>query len=647
MQSPADPERFIQSVINGLALLLALVGQFALYLLPSASWLGVTLSLVALAVFLAGAARRVPTGWKALVLERRWLYPVTMVIFSAALAVTAAVLALVFERLERVNYVPVLALSVFSGVMYVAAFITDLRIEFRPRQWLNAHRREAALIGLITLAAAGLRFYQLGDFPRIIDGDEGLIGQAALATGVAASASPYAWPAEVGGFYIHAIRNVMDVLGRTPLSLRLLPALAGTLAVPAVYLLGRRLFSAEVGLFAAAMLALSHGHLHFSRVVSVVYIVGTLVIPVVLYLVISGLERSSRVRLALAGLLLSIHFSIYFDAYIIAGALLVFMLVVPRLCRPPLPSTRRQWPIFWLGLFLGALPQLAYLWYYPYKLTARFAKEGTFQSGWLAQEMTLTGKSAVAILAERVAHAFLSLNSIPAFDFYGANIPLLSVFTSAFFLFGLGYALWKIRDYRFLLLNAYLWSITFAIGLFAIPPSADSYRMLAALPAAVLLAAVGLQQVFQPILFTSHATPLMRYAAAGLLLLTIGAYNTRAYFNVIVFNCAFGGDPQTRFSSYLGRYLKQIDREEAVYLLSTPNIWYGVNPSVDFLSGGRPVENWDASLSEAGWVTTGVILVAPPERADELREWSAGRPGGQWHSEYDCDDLVLLAYRAP
>jgi hypothetical protein len=61
----------------------------------------------------------------------------------------------------------------------------------------------------------------------------------------------------------------------------------------------------------------------------------------------------------------------------------------------------------------------------------------------------------VQILAERVAHTFLSLNYYPAGDFYGARIPVLDLATATLFILGLGYAVWRTRSPEYLLLNGY------------------------------------------------------------------------------------------------------------------------------------------------------------------------------------------------
>jgi len=129
-------------------------------------------------------------------------------------------------------------------------------------------------------------------------------------------------------------------------------------------------------------------------------------------------------------------------------------------------------------------------------------------------------------------------------------------------------------------------------------------------------------------------------------LLIITAYNTRAYYVDFLNQCRFGGDTATRFASYLGKYLGTLDREAAVYLLSSEELRYGTHSSVDFLSKSLPVTNIDGPVADVQpGVDTAVIAIGP--RADELRQWASTHPGGKLHQEFDCGKLMLSAYWLP
>jgi 4-amino-4-deoxy-L-arabinose transferase-like glycosyltransferase len=648
IQESTSVERAARLLLTAVGFLLVLIGQVVFYLSPedpaNGANLGLILSLagaiIVLVVLVYG-----PPHWATRLAARLSLSTANvLVIMAVLLAVMAASSEVIFEQLGRVNYLPVLILWVLSALVYVGAFVGDHPDRMGIRTWFAGHRRELLLIGLVTLLAAGLRFYQLGNIPRVIDGDEGRIGQAALQTNQNPLANPFALFENFGGIYIQAIGLALSAFGHTPFALRLLPAIVGTAAIPAVYLLGRRLLGAGAGLVAAILLAIGHAAIHFSRIVSVAYIPETALIPLELYFLFSGLQDRRPWRLAVGGLILGVHFGIYVSAQVIFAMLVVYLIAAAFLARPLLQRAGRMIWVFWLGVLVAGLPEAVYVWRHPSEFLSRLNADGTFQSGWLSNQLAATGQSAPAILLGRIAHALLSLNHLPAVDFYNSRVPLLDILTSTLLIVGLVYALWRTRDTAYLLLNGYFWSLTLGIAIFAVPPSADSYRMLVVLPAAMLLAASGLKQAYVALSLARPDQRWVQLTTAGCLLVAVLALNVRAYFVDFASQCRYGGDRATRFASYLGSYLNKIDPEATIYLLSDDELRYGTHTSVDFLSGNRPVTNWTAPVDQLK-MTADTVVLAGPTRAQELRDWAEAQAGGQLVQELDCAQPMLLAYQ--
>ncbi len=629
--------------------IVTLAGQLALYLTPEGQAngvvVGLVLSLMGVGMLLAGLLPVTPAWLVGLTarlgLSRRGV----LVVVAVLLALMTAGSQLIFSQYGRTNYLPVLLLWVAGAVTYIAAFVERAPTRPRMHAWLAAHRHELALLGLIMLLAIGLRTYRLGAIPRVIDGDEGAVGQAAQTTQALPLANPFALWENFGGIYMQAIGLSLNVLGSTPFALRLLPAILGSLAIPALYLLGRAIVGPRGGLLAAALLAMSHAHIHFSRIVSVAYIAETLLVPLELYFFLTGLRARQAWRLAVGGLILGAHFSVYVSAQVIFALLLVYLVVALFVARPVLRGAGRLVLVFWLGVVITAAPQAAYAWNHPDEFMARMNADGTFQSGWLDREIAMTGKSPAQILAGRVAHAFLVLNHLPAIDFYGARIPLLDLITGSLFVFGLAYSVWRTRDSGYLLLNGYFWSLTLAVGIFAIPPTADSYRMLVALPAATLLAATGLEQGLVALARAGLEQRGTRQALVSCVLASALVLNTRAYFVDFAARCRYGGDRPTRFASYMGNYLKAVGPETVVYLLSNDELRYGTHGSVDFLSGGNPVTNWTDPVETVA-LTANTVVLAGPARHDELRAWARQQPVGELRAITDCEQPMLLVYEA-
>jgi hypothetical protein len=575
-------------------------------------------------------------------LPRRGIWIAAAVLFS----ILATVMMLLFLQFDRQNYLPVMTMWFGAAACYLAAFVGDLPARSGLSAWWRMHWREILVVGLVTGVAAALRFYKLGDIPQTINGDEGWIGNVALSSIQLPYANPFALWQNFGGLYLQMINLGMMVLGTSPLSLRLMPAIAGTLAIPALYLLARRISGKRIAILAILLLAMSHTHINFSRTVGVGYIQDTWLVPLELYLLLTALQKQNRLRAAAGGVLLGIHFSIYLTPQLFTAMLLVFCILVLLFFRRSFPQAGRIFAVFWGGLAITLLPEAVFASSHPADFFERLNLEGTLQSGWLTAQIAATGQSALQILSDRVAHAFLSLIYYPAIDYYGSLIPVLSLFTGVFFFLGLGISLWRTRSINHLLLNGYFWVGPLAIGLFSIPATADSYRVLMILPAAILLAAIGLDTALNAIGVDWGRNRATYAGVAVFLLINLFAFNLWTYFVDFAGKCRYGGDAQTRFASYLGRYLKTLQPSETVYLLSDDIFRSETHLSVVFLSGGKLVTNLPDPIDSAQPVT-GEVLIASPDRIEELYAWIHEHPGGRLESFYDCQTLFLLAYHVP
>ncbi len=638
----------------GSSVLIALIGQVWLYVtpvdqtivFPAAAWL----SLLGGALFAVAnllPPRLFPAHWpRGKSPSRHWAW----VVAAFALSATAAGAAIAFERSHNSQYMAIITVWLLGAGCYAIAFLPEAIALPDPRRvwgdaW-NGHRAELLAVTAIIALGIGLRFYQLGGLPIVINGDEGLIGLFALSTSDGALANPFGLWENIGTLYMQLINTALRAFGTSPFALRLLPAIGGSLAVCTTYLFARRIAGRRVALLAALLLATSHIHLHFSRTAAVTYIQGTWIVPLELYLLLSGIQDRSHWKAALGGILLAIHMNVYITAQIVTGILAIYTIIALSLMRPRFPGIVRCFAVFWGGFAITVLPQASYMLRRPDELLSRLNAEGTFNSGWMANEVALTGKSMIQILIERVVHAFLSLIYYPAIDFYGSPMPVLSFVAAVLFLLGLGYCLLRARSLDGLLLNGYFWGMTVAVGTFAIPPSADSYRMIVALPAAMILAGIGLDQILTQV-GLGWSTDRIRYGAivsiifAGLITL-----NTWTYFFDFVGRCRYGGDPQTRFASHLGTVVRSIENEGAIYLLSDTIYFYGSHASVDFLTHKRPIQNV-AEPVDSLQVVSGETVIASTPRIAELLEWTRAHPGGALHYERDCGNVILLAYQMP
>jgi 4-amino-4-deoxy-L-arabinose transferase-like glycosyltransferase len=550
------------------------------------------------------------------------------------------------QRYGRQNYMPVTLTWFASGVVFILAFRNRSVTEFNLVDWFKEYRTEILLVSLAVILSAALRFYRLGDLPRVIDGDEGLIGLSAQLTVAGDLASPFSLWENFGSLYLQAVNWGFELFGVSPFTLRLLPAISGVLAIPALYLLARQISGPRIATIAVYLLATSHAHIHFSRIASVGYIHSTWLVPLELYLLLSGLEKRSSWRAAAGGVLLALHFRVYLTSQIIVGLVLVYMLIAFLFLRPWFKPVLRQGLAFWGGYLLMMVPQLRYILQNPDEFLNRLGVSGSFQTGWVQDTMASTGQSAFEVLGGRVLHAFLSLTYYPAIEFYGSTSPLLNIFSSILFLAGLGLILIRVKSPGYLLLNGYFWAPTLAIGIFALPPNADSYRMLAVLPPAFVIAAIGLDQFLEIAGFTWAAARRMYVTLAFAVILGVSVLSIWLYYDDFAGKCLYGGNLEARFASYLGVYAKTVDENSSIYLLSDDIFFYGSHASADFLSGGRSITNYDGPM-DSYQVEYGETIIANPDRIPELLAWAEAHPGGKLITLSDCENVILVAYRIP
>jgi hypothetical protein len=637
----------LRAFIAFFALALLAVGQVYLYVsplddtvvIPPPFWFCIAGVLLFVASYAYRPSPRVQ-GWVGRINGSTAL---PWILAALALSGLTTLTMIAFQKAGRTNYIPVTTFWLFGAICYMGAFLHKEVLGAKIMEWLKTHWLEILLIGLLTGVAAGFRFYKLGMIPRVLDGDEGRIGLAVQSTSSSELANPFSLWENIGGLYLQAMNVAVYFFGPTAFGLRLIPAIGGTLAIPALYLFARQIAGRRIALIAACMLAISHTHIHFSRIASVGYIQSTWLVPLELYLLYSGLDRRSSWRTALGGIMLAIHFTIYLTSQIVLGMVLVFMVIAFFALRKWFRPALRQAAAFWGGFAVSFLPEFVYIMQNPNQFLNRLSADGTFQSGWLVRSMAETGESAFQILGERVIHAFLSLIYYPAYDFYGSPIPVLSLMAGMLFLIGLGVAIWRTRSPGFMLLNGYFWVLTMAVGIFALPPSADSYRMLMVLPAAMLMAATGFDYALD-ILGMGWPAQKIRYVfVSAITIFSLMIFNTWTYYGDFAGRCLYADNPAGRFASYLGSYLATVKSEANIYLLSNDTFTYGTHPSAAFLGQMREVINYPQPVDTLDAVS-GEVIIANPDRIDELRAWARIHPGGELQYQYDCQSAMLMVY---
>lgn len=525
----------------------------------------------------------------------------------------------------------------------------------RSWAWIHTHRYEALGVLGATLLGAALRFWALGALPNAINGDEGLIGTWAQDTGIASGilTTPFAAMDGVGTLYLRVMKCLIWLLGPTPLAIRLLPAIAGTLAIPALYLLGRHLLGVRAAVVATGLLMVSHVHIHFSRQVAVSYIYATLFVPLTLYFLITALERRSALRAALSVLMVGLHINAYVDGWVwlvlLLLVLLAWLLIDPAIYR----GNRLTLGTFALAFALIISPMIVWGLFYPADFGARLAVDGTFASGWLANEARATGRSEAGILLSLLDTALGTFYRLPFVDFYGIRVPTLDSVSRVLWGVGLLLALIRTWNRRMVLLNGWFWGGVVALALMTVPPSTYHYRLLVVLPAAclfvglavdLLLTSIGRVAAFRPAYWRA-----INGGALASLLLVLAALNLRTYYGDFAGSCVYVGE-RGRQASMLGSYLATLPPTTHAFVLPTEaSFRYGPHRSLDYLSNRMAIANIEAPLANtmpppelSAQREGGIVVAAVPARQDELTQAAHWFPGGQTTTLTSCGAMLAV-----
>jgi 4-amino-4-deoxy-L-arabinose transferase-like glycosyltransferase len=223
-------------------------------------------------------------------------------------------------------------------------------------RWLNSHRYGVALVAL-TLLAAAFRFWALDRLPPGLYRDEAYEGLDAL--GVLGGKTPIFFTANNGRepLFVYLISPFIGLFGRSPWALRLLPAVAGTLLIPAAYAMGRELFGRFEGLLTAALVTCSVWALNLSRLA-----LRASVLPLLIALALACLGRGLRQQrwqaMLASGALWGVGLYCYLPARF--SLVVVYLFGLYLLLRQRRSFWWRGWLLLTLGLAVITAPLAVY-----------------------------------------------------------------------------------------------------------------------------------------------------------------------------------------------------------------------------------------------------------------------------------------------
>jgi 4-amino-4-deoxy-L-arabinose transferase-like glycosyltransferase len=524
------------------------------------------------------------------------------------------------------------------------------------------HRPEIGTVLAITVVAFVLRYYDVGMVPPTFHGDEGEMGLLAIGILEGAHVPVFATSPFWGLPYLFNYLQALDLMlfGRTVFGIRLLSVIVGTLCIPVVYSIGRIGWGTAAGAAAAWLIAVSHLHIHYSRMATI-FVESTLLTSVMVLLLAMAHETGAPAAsgeaaaepekarpgiwtlLILAGIAggLSQCFSIASWAVPIIAALILVLLWRAR------RATVWQIAAFAFAFVVVYAPLASHYADNPAGLFARLVDVGIFNGDYVKATVgpSATLPSALPhLLAEQVRLALaMYVRSGDAGGFYSASFPAFDVVTAGLIWLGLGAALARFR--RFHEAAGLIWLGLGTLFATVMTVGASSgQRLLIVTPVLFLLGGIFVARILRLLQQTSTrpaewlVVPIGTTAALWLL-----AANVATYFYEYV--------PRAESAEATGMAREMLVEpgRYRVYFLTQPRYdsHYG---AIRYIAYGVEATNLNtmADFQMPPDDGKGVLLLALDHRLDDLRTLEARIPGGtETRVNAPLGHLLYLVYRVP
>lgn len=533
-------------------------------------------------------------------------------------------------------------ISIVAG-FYSLSGQTKTEADSRPFKLDKFTAITAVVLFLIALI---LRFINLSQQPFILSGIEASLGLNTVDIIEGNIRNPFGigWLTNPT-LLLYLMSIPVRIFGPTVTAVRFLSPFVGAITVLATFLIGQRLYGRGVGVVAAILLLGSHLHLQYSRL-GMTNIWDPLFVLLTLGLIAIAWERHKdaphqRTVWLLAGLALG------FSAYgftsvrllpIMLGLLFILLLLLDR------KTLGQQAGHLLTAVGLALIVSMPMIQFYRANDTVfldRAEATGIFggQTNWLARESDQTGRSELDIFQDQLWQAVLSFNGpLDNSPSYRPNIPLLNFGTAVLFIIGFIISLIRLKQLKFTMLVVWVGvTVIFGAALLIDPP--QSHRILIAVPAVVLLAAIALLEIAELARSalspgdeeqTTAVTPKFLLAIAAVALV-LAVSDVAFYYGRYPSTHTFS-DTNTEVAYEIAQQLNELDGSWSVYFFGPPAM-YTDFPTFPYLlpQFKRGVNFFDVEPEAMPTLTQtpNHLFIFLPERGGEVTAVESTYPGGQ------------------
>ncbi len=604
---------------------------------------------VAIALFLVivRAIEKNPPGELVLALLRPYLFPALLIIAAVALTGSLIVNISVAPRTAALDHFASAEWILSMVCLSVGVLLASHWNPPRPRrlwEWIKANPVELGLVSAIVVAGLVIRLAYLTQHPYPWSGDEASIGMEArrLLDGSNTSWFSTGWSGQPNVSFLPTAIS-MVIFGQTFFAIKMTSVVVGTLAVLAVYLLGREWFGKEIGLLASGFLAAYPFHLHFSRI-GVNNVLDSLMAPLVIWLVFRAVRTKSLPSYLAAGIASGLTVYSYVGTrLVLAMGIGTFVFIMIRK-KGYWRDSRLQLATYLAALLVTLAPIATFFILNPALFMTRIGQEGIFLNGWLPNQVKITGQSVWQVLFSQFSNTILVFFSQNATNFLNFDRPYLTILGAIFFVIGLAIAFRYLFEPRYFVLQAWFWSVLAFGGFMTLNPPANT-RLVMTTPVTALFIALGLWQVARVLLSLKLKAPGV-YAACFLVVLILGLQNLGFYFGTF-WQKHLSQDANGELAMEVGLQLQRLGERYDYYLFGLPRVFAGF-PTTDFLAPSVP--KYDLNTASVASFTPntgrGAFIAAIPENEALLQQIMALHPGGSWEvvRRKVKDEVLYYAY---
>lgn len=544
---------------------------------------------------------------------------------------------------------PVLeAIWLISIALLIASVF--ISINWRPpafktiSQWIHAHRWELLGILVVVFTAFMIRVWNVELHPYAFMNDEGEMGNnaACIQFGECKNIFDIGWAGQPVLAFVPTLISI-SILGTTATAVRMASVIIGTLAVFAVYLFTKEVFGQKEAWLAAALLAVLPVHVHFSRL-GVDNIIDSLSTTVVLGFLFFGIKRGSTLSFLAAGIIGGLCFYTYPGTRLapILGVAAIGYVILKT--RGALKAHIFNISIFIFSFIVTVAPIAGYFLANQNIFFTRMEAEGIFNN----QAIDSGNISGILFSQFMKSSLVFILTSAPV-NFFNSPRPYLTPLAAIFFILGLSYTIWRIKEERYFILFIWFWAeIIFGSTITGGPPT--SQRMLMSAPALTIITAIGVCKITDNIPKTFKYTKHMQTFCLVIFIAWIG-YKDISFYHYDYRVGHYFEDPTNEFTYETAPAISQLHTSGRLYLMVDPlddylsfaNFNY-FSPDVEKAYMNEVTPQSLASLPK----DKDVLFIAIPKYLADLRKIASLLPAGQWdevHRRYQPVYMLYYSYK--